>query len=85
MSKIKKLTVVSFIFNASKHSGDLFAASIVAEYESGRIFQQTYYEERDIPFTYRDYMKEEWCISEKERSKPGEYLRQYIKIYQKGE
>ena len=85
MGKINKLTAVLFIFNMGSNEGAVFAVNIIVQYESGRIFQQTYYEERDIPLTYRDYMRDDWCISENERSKPGEYLRQYVRVYQRGD
>lgn len=82
-SKIRKLTAITFNWNYDRKD-PLFAVNIIAEYHSGRVFQKVYYNEEDIPYSFRDFMTEDRKTDEQEIYDPDKPLRKYKTVYQEG-
>lgn len=58
MTNIKQLTCKRY-YIATGSGEELYSIQIVVQYRTSRIVSQTYQSERDIPYTFKDYMTTE--------------------------
>ena len=58
MTNIKQLTCKRY-YIATGSGEELYSIQIIVQYRTSRIVSQTYQTERDIPYTFKDYMTTE--------------------------
>ena len=58
MTNIKQLTCKRFYIPIGSGE-ELYSIQIIAEYRTSRTVSRTYQSERDIPYTFKDYMTAE--------------------------
>lgn len=58
MTNIKQLTCKRY-YIATGSGEELYSIQIIAQYRTARTVSQTYQSERDIPYTFKDYMSTE--------------------------
>lgn len=56
MSKISELIVKRFMWKEKQAPASLFAIQTIIRYNTGKTFDKTYYSEKDLPYSVRDYM-----------------------------